>query len=571
MSFEVECGSCHEQILVEQAGGIVICPHCQTALQIPAGDGNPAENNSRAADPSPQAAADSPAAEQSDQAETAAAERDGMSGESPLPAGNAEPADQPADVSGGATSGGAPAGEVRFPGLPGGEEPVSDTGLPLIHTGDSAVAALAPPPAMETSATEASNEGQEVQQQEAEETTEALTSSEEDAAAEEDVAERQESTEPQRQPAAESPPAVTLQPAETSSSAEQPEKQPDDEQTEQLTTPPPAGETPLENMGEQPGDATGGEKMAANEATTQFLPAEPLAEGGEFSFAEPAFPAVTDFPAVAESAAEQSAEKSETAATAVENVSPPPAVEAPPVIAQRGVPRRLFMMVVGYAVAVTLALIWLYLTRGRRHPLESLPDIAPKQQGYLIPEDTSLPYGHTLKLGQTGRYGSLEITPLKVTRGPATVAFVDNGDSFRTEGAVLKLWLRIRNVSAEQTVQPFGRRLHLMRGHPKGRSREAANTFVCRADDRTKEGDLILPYNLRTDLKLKGQQLERKLKPGEEYTTYIATAEEGLDRLQGKLVWRVHFRKGYNPDSGHGVTTLIDVVFDSAEIQNEST
>jgi hypothetical protein len=69
---------------------------------------------------------------------------------------------------------------------------------------------------------------------------------------------------------------------------------------------------------------------------------------------------------------------------------------------------------------------------------------------------------------------------------------------------------------------------------------------------------------------MNGQNLDRVLKPGEVVETFVATTPEQIETLSGRLVWRVHFRKGYNPTSHRGVTTLIEVLFQSAEIMDEA-
>ena len=73
---------------------------------------------------------------------------------------------------------------------------------------------------------------------------------------------------------------------------------------------------------------------------------------------------------------------------------------------------------------------------------------------------------------------------------------------------------------------------------------------------------------------LKGQNINQEkkpqeLKPGESFETYVATNEQGIDDLKGDLVWRLQIRKGYNPKSRRGVTTLIEVVFNSSQIQSD--
>jgi hypothetical protein len=66
-----------------------------------------------------------------------------------------------------------------------------------------------------------------------------------------------------------------------------------------------------------------------------------------------------------------------------------------------------------------------------------------------------------------------------------------------------------------------------------------------------------------------GQDLNHALKPGETWETYVPS-EEGLAKLDGEWVWRVLFRKGYNPESQRGVTTLIDVRFRPDDVRDET-
>lgn len=240
----------------------------------------------------------------------------------------------------------------------------------------------------------------------------------------------------------------------------------------------------------------------------------------------------------------------------------------------RGVPLFLFVMLAGYASAVTIALIWLWWTRGRVHPLESLPDLQPKTAAYLIDESAPLPPGHTLHLGDTRRFGNLEVTPLHVTRGPARIVSAsDDGEDAGDLGLgvpVLKLWLRIRNVSNDQTFRPFGRELLRL---PANSASDRFNTFVCRTDQKRKDGDRVVVYHLtreERDLALLGQQADKELPPHDSYETYIASSDRGIDDLTGDLVWRVHFRKGLNAKSGRGVTTLIEVAFNSNAVVEES-
>lgn len=285
-------------------------------------------------------------------------------------------------------------------------------------------------------------------------------------------------------------------------------------------------------------------------------------------------PTETDFRQRSEDAAQRSevgVQTSEVADQRPETSHPSPLATHDAHETERGVSRFLFMLLVGYAAAVTVILIWLLFWH-RGNQLENLPDVDPNPQGYIVPENAPMPVGHTLEFGETGRFGSLEITPLKVTRGPAEEVVPGVGETVET-GPVLKLWLRIRNVSDDQTFRPFGRELLLMQGKSKQREQPGANIFVCRVEEKRADGHRVFVFQQKDSyfVELRGQQIDRTLGPHEEYTTFLATTEQGIDELSGPLVWRVHFRKGYNPKTKHGVTTLIEVPFDSDVIHVETT
>lgn len=241
------------------------------------------------------------------------------------------------------------------------------------------------------------------------------------------------------------------------------------------------------------------------------------------------------------------------------------------------VSRRSFVLLLSYASAVTVAFVLLLLRylQPNMHALESLPDLEPPQKDgiiavQLVPPESELPRGHVLELQESQRFGSVELTPLKVTRGP--LAFVHfSGNPARQQPdsePVLKLWLQFKNVSSEQIFTPLDRKLMLTRvAEDEGHCR--ANTFLCNVDEKTESGLKALVYDMpeSSEWNLKDQELGRVLKPGETYVTYIPTTEETVDQLTGELVWRVHFRKGYHPESRRGVTTLVDVLFASGDIE----
>ncbi len=311
-------------------------------------------------------------------------------------------------------------------------------------------------------------------------------------------------------------------------------------------------------------------------AASPWLPAEPAAP---VSFAATAAAEAAPAPLAAAVAAPIAI----PASPAEGNVPPRPAtpIAAPPAsrAARKAVvPQIWFVVALSWASAATLLLVWTLMQVGGVNPdqLESLPDIKPDVsrdgvvQPKLVPQHAQMPVGHTLKLGESQQFGNLKVTPLRVTREPLTL--VNFSDATRTKPnpeTVLKLWLKFEHVSGNLPVTPLGRDLVFARymSSKGGGRQERANNFVCRVSDKN-SGDVVFVYNhVVTDVwDLKGQNVDRELQPGESFETFIPCEPEGVASLSGDLVWRVHFRKGRNPQSKRGVTTLIEVVFSSGQI-----
>ncbi|MBL8851790.1 MAG: hypothetical protein JNG89_19085 [Planctomycetaceae bacterium] len=236
----------------------------------------------------------------------------------------------------------------------------------------------------------------------------------------------------------------------------------------------------------------------------------------------------------------------------------------------------LLIVLISYASAATLALLYLCfaLSRPRPHALESLPDVPPLdvQHGEvmkLAPADAGLPPGHRLALGESRRFGNVLIEPLRVVAEPVTFEHFSTQSDVQKPPTqpVLKLWVRFTNVSDNQTIAPLDpdllyRRALLDDGVPR------SNQFVCRTSEQADPAALILMYDHppTSEWDLSEQKLGVKLGPGESIETYLPSGEEGPS-LSGPLVWRVHFRKGFSP-LGHGVTTLVDVVFESTDVDS---
>ncbi|MFO0974925.1 MAG: hypothetical protein U0996_00935 [Planctomycetaceae bacterium] len=242
--------------------------------------------------------------------------------------------------------------------------------------------------------------------------------------------------------------------------------------------------------------------------------------------------------------------------------------------------RQPSAILTGYAVAVTMILLFLFLT-GKvslfgTHPLESLPDIKPLAPNEFkrVPENAALPEGHVLKLGESKRFGDVVVTPLKVTREPLTF------EEFRTAAAapnlatepVLRLWLQFKNVATEYAFAPFDADLMSSR-FPQLAVDESAqvNSFLRLNKGGEKARVLNFLQSSDSNFVLTGQNSGKLIAPGEELLTFVAS-EEMLPALaessDTSASWRVQFRKGVNVDSGNGVTTLIDVAFSLADISD---
>jgi hypothetical protein len=246
------------------------------------------------------------------------------------------------------------------------------------------------------------------------------------------------------------------------------------------------------------------------------------------------------------------------------------------------VPRQWFVLLASYASAATLVLLYLLYSvlTFRTSNLESLPDLVPKirkdgQVEMLIPRpQATLPVGHVLKLGESQRFGSVVVTPVKITREPLHfVHHTGRSKLVRQPSApVLKLWLKFENVSRDQTFPPLDATVLFKRIYGNVGEPPKTNQFFCQQDQQRSDGIRFFLYDQpeNSEFLIAGQRLEQDVAPGETYVTFVPS-EEGDIELDGPCVWRVQFRKGYNRSSGRGVTTLIDVRFDASEITADSS
>lgn len=261
---------------------------------------------------------------------------------------------------------------------------------------------------------------------------------------------------------------------------------------------------------------------------------------------------------------------------AAQSVAPAATTVKPATKDQVLVSKAMLMVLISYASAMTLGFGWLlYLIRtGVGGGLEALPDPVPsKKVGFeWYPPRTVMTAGHTLGIGDTQRFGNIKVTVLKVTRGPIQFQHFTYKKQARSPTfPVLKLWLRFENVSDDQEIAPLDDEL-LFRRQGTNYTEYKSSQFVCRADQKTKaKPKFVIAYDhtIGSGWDLVGLPIDKPLAPHESREYYVPTCEQGLDELTGDLVWRVHVRKGYSRN-GNGVTTLFEVHFDSDDIHNEA-
>ena len=265
--------------------------------------------------------------------------------------------------------------------------------------------------------------------------------------------------------------------------------------------------------------------------------------------------------------------------------APASAVPAPPNVNKSAskdhilVSKSAFIILLSYVSAITIGFVYLLYfgsAKSSDYGLESLPDVVPKKKkttGVAIYKETApMPDGHDLQVGDRQRFGNIEVSVLKVTRGPIKFEHFSDAKKFRFPSAsVLKLWLRFKNVSEDQEIAPLDDHLLFARAG-KNRLDYRSNQFVCRAEQKENPDAkriIAFDHTIGSGWDLAGLSLEKPLQPGESRDYYIPTCENDLEILTGELLWRVHIRKGYS-SRGNGVTTLFEVRFNSQLIRDEA-
>ncbi len=569
MATEVSCGQCQGRLLVETLGVVVACPHCGTHLSIPAPASEPAPVS-----PEPVPTPTVPAAPVEAASQPEMIPQSAGAQTSPIPA----VPDDPSVFSGSADDFSANPGQIGWHSAPnlflssdaGQGAPQTETTIeqqpstpqplftsPLMERDDSA----APTAAMEQTVTFAeapleiaATPAPEIQF---------------DPSASQPLvfgtfaADRSSNEATVMMPPVSTPPVFEAAPAVFSA----------------------APPTPLLGAAPEPANVPAPAVFSAAPAVFGAAPASTTPAAPVFAAAAPSAPNTVTFGAAPASAAPVPApvRPSEPSQSAdplpTRSVSEDAAEFAANELEARQKFLLILLIVVGsYASAVTIVLVYM-LIFGRISALESLPDLRPptNKNGDISwqynPPTNNLPSGHVLSLGDSQRFGSVRVTPVKVTRGPLKFEHYTGqaGAARDASEPVLKLWVKFENVSRDQTFIPLDPWvLFTRRSIDMGRVIQANGFLSLDASRKDPKAERFYFFDMpiHSEFRIIGQNLNRELRPGDSVETFIPS-EEDARKLSGSLVWRFQFRKGYNRQSERGVTTLVDVRFNSSDIKDE--
>jgi hypothetical protein len=247
----------------------------------------------------------------------------------------------------------------------------------------------------------------------------------------------------------------------------------------------------------------------------------------------------------------------------------------PPEPSRRG---RLFWVLVGYAVLMTVLAAWGWLL-GRPHPLSVVPDFfgqyrqAERKKVSALPVDANQPIPAALrvKLGQRLAVGDLEFEPVAVEE--RKTEWKGDGD-WKRHLECLVLTVRVRNRSAGVSFHPLDpayNRYATVAGEPP-------LTGVVVGGERFPGGPIPWPFVQGREFVLGQEQDDAPLEPGQERTTVIPAidGEKGKKLMQlvraatGPVLWQVHVRRGLIEYRGEDVSVgaVIGVEFDAGQVKH---
>jgi len=278
-------------------------------------------------------------------------------------------------------------------------------------------------------------------------------------------------------------------------------------------------------------------------------------------------------------------------ATAAPEVVSPPRIE-PRLRPSRGggwVTAIVLVPLISYSVLATVAIVILLTERrNASHPLEMIPDLEGDHKGgaarggkhgsveFRLPNpEQPVPDQLRVPVADPPRslaVGDLEVTPQKVERGRLQWAIGQTLQTFPEDALILRL--KLRNVSRDVSFYPMDR--YFVRAWPKVQGDHKPYTLLEMGERKFYGGPL--DWSRKNEF-IKGQDVNRELKPGEEMTTFFCTnpdehAARALDSYAGSLVWHLQLRRGLvkwttrdGVEREDSATAVVGVEFAAADVR----
>jgi hypothetical protein len=205
---------------------------------------------------------------------------------------------------------------------------------------------------------------------------------------------------------------------------------------------------------------------------------------------------------------------------------------------------------------MTIALAW-YVIHDRNREKSGAVETPTVEQGPQPPTNADrsrkvqppepIEGDHLVRLKQPLKIGSLEITPIDVTRKDVKTQRkgVVNEFEFRDRGKnALMLRLKLRNTSEDTVFAP------LDPAYLREHGDKLVDTFVT-----TASGERVYPFPLaiESEWSIVGQDLS-ELRPGESRTVAIVTRPDAPPDDAGPFTWRVRLRTGIDRTDTIGLT-----------------
>ncbi|MGL5094994.1 MAG: hypothetical protein ACRDD1_05375, partial [Planctomycetia bacterium] len=219
-----------------------------------------------------------------------------------------------------------------------------------------------------------------------------------------------------------------------------------------------------------------------------------------------------------------------------------------------------------WASVATIIALWLWINRTPQPGhTESLPDDGVKVGNAIISPLESLSERQILRLGETRRFGNLEVTAVKIENRPIEIR--PDGD---VTTPVLVMTLSLRNVSETQTFHPTDpvffyyheppKKLNGFKMFPQGYT----YSYLHSVDNVRK---VTLPYDLFYGNGMHfDEQAFKSIGPGETLETVVVSEEDAAGKLAPEMIWRVKLRKG-KTSAGKGVATVVGVQFRKDQVK----